>query len=108
MYAGAFVAEQGLLSVFGHCRGGGVGCGEAVDGCGEHGGAGGLELEPADQHAGGVTDAGQAPPLVGVGVEAVFPGGVEHTQQVPGQQLRRFRVTRAGVGGDFFIDHLGT
>jgi hypothetical protein len=35
-------------------------------------------------------------------------GGVEQAQQVPGEQLRGLGVVCAGVGGEFFIDQVGT
>ncbi len=83
LFGGAFVAQgQRRLPVgVGPGGGGGAGGGEGVDDVAEQGAGGGVEGEPADQHAVGVGGHVQGAAFVGAGVAAV---GVQDGLQVAG------------------------
>ena len=78
-----------------------------VQGCFEGGAAGWVELEPAEQHPGGVGGAGQAPAGVRVGVVPVGAGGVQDVQEPGGEVVDGSGAELPGVFGEERVDLAG-
>jgi len=104
---GSVLTDQGLLPVAGGDGGGGGGGGVQVQGCFEGGAAGWVELEPAEQHPGGVGGAGQAPAGVRVGVVPVGAGGVQDVQEPGGEVVDGSGAELPGVFGEERVDLAG-